>query len=127
MKLKQLTLKDVEISLEILDEDIPVRGSFESGDPDYAEADKQLENEIIERLNQGDLWAWCCVRVTATWGEFEGNDYLGGCSYRDEKEFRAEGGYFEDMCREALADLNAKIERTAKRIAPLCDSTGSIY
>jgi hypothetical protein len=84
-------------------EEIPVRGNaLASGDD---AADMECENEILSRLAAGEEWAWCMVtvRVTLPCGRFA-EDYLGCCSYEDERDFRA-GGCFEDMvsnCMEAL-------------------------
>jgi hypothetical protein len=41
--------------------------------------------------------------------EFLGDDYLGCCSYESEEDFRAPGGYFDDMKRAALDELNEKV------------------
>lgn len=107
---------DVTFSIECEEEDIPVKGNaLASGDDDV---DHAYENEILRRLDRGDLWAWCCVKVTARWGDFEASDYLGCCSFEDEKDFKAYG-YYETMCHEALTSLRAEIERAAEGIAPL--------
>ena len=114
---KQLTEEDVIFTLECLEEHTPVRGNaMASGDN---EADRACENEILERLDRGDIWAWCTVKVTARYGSLVGVDYLGCCSYRDERDFREpSGGYFDDMRREALRDLQSQIDT----LAPLvCD------
>jgi hypothetical protein len=118
--MRLLTAEDVTFEIEIEDEGFTPRGQFASGD----EADRQLENEIIKRLDRGDLWAWCCVRVIARWNGFEGDVYLGGCSYADEDDFKADGGYYPQLCDEALENLNAEIKRTCERIAPLCNARG---
>ncbi|GAG86978.1 unnamed protein product, partial [marine sediment metagenome] len=95
MSAKELTAADVAFVLTIEPEDIPVRGNaMASGDE---EVDRRVEDGIIERLDQGDLWAWCSVKVTATLlddTDLEGADYLGGCSYRDEEDFCQDGGYY---------------------------------
>src|SRR5690606_25924516 len=84
----------VTYSIEIGKELTPVRGNlYESGD---ADALRRAENEVLERLEAGDLWAWCTVRVVARLGDLEGSDFLGCCSYKDEADFMA-SGYFEDM------------------------------
>lgn len=109
---------EVTFTLTAEDEDIPVRGNaMASGDPDL---DKRVEDGIIERLDGGDIWAWCYVRVTArltlpdgSW--FEGTDGLGGCSYHDQSDFMESGGYYDDMKTRALEDLQEKIETAVKR------------
>jgi hypothetical protein len=73
------------------------------------ETDKAVETEIERRLDQGDLWAWADVKVTAECEGFQGCDYLGGCNYKDEAEFKF-GGYYEDMKKAALDDLKARLK-----------------
>jgi hypothetical protein len=85
---------------------IPVRGNaMSSGDDAF---DKQVEDGILERLDNGDEWAWACVRVRAEYRGLHGDAYLGCCSYADEAEFRA-GGYYEDMADTALDSLVAQV------------------
>jgi hypothetical protein len=118
--MRTLTESDVEFELRCEPEDIPVRGNaMASGDD---EADRELEDEILARLDRGDDWAWCTVIVRARWiapdGEvFYGEDVLGCCSYADEAEFKAPGGYFDDMRRTALAELNEQRKARALREA----------
>jgi len=106
-----------EFKLECLPEDIPVRGNFASGDD---AADKALEDEILERLERGDDWAWCCVKVTcaiARNGErFEGEPvFLGGCSYRDEKDFVENSMYYDEMKKEAEGYAMREVEDAVER------------
>ena len=105
---------EITYTLDIEPEGSLIRGSFDSGD---AEADEQLAQELEERLNRGDLWAWCTVRVTARCVyqgvTFEGHDYLGGCSYAGEQDFKHPEGYYPGMCNEARADLIRQIAEAA--------------
>lgn len=106
-----------EFKLECLPEDIYVRGNFASGDD---AADKALEDEILERLKNGDDWAWCMVKVTcviALNGErFEGEPvYLGGCCYRDEKDFVENSMYYDDMKKEAEENAMREVEDAVER------------
>ena len=106
---------NIEYTLTIEDECIPVRGNAQaSGD---AADDREVEDSIIRRLERDDLWAWCTVVVKAT---IEGCDEvglasLGGCSYENEADFKTEGGYYEDMCHEALEDLIRNIKAAAQK------------
>lgn len=98
-------------TIRIHPEDMPVRGNaIASGDDDF---DKKVEDELIERLDNGDLWAWCCVEVVAEYGGFTGSAYLGGCSYKDEQDFAA-GGYNEDMKDEAREALEDELRKAAE-------------
>jgi hypothetical protein len=120
--LRRLTAADVTFHVVTEDEERPPRAGedFDSGN---AEADKALERELCDRLDNGDVWAWAYVTVVARWrspeGAIEGEDSLGCCSYANEADFRQPGGYFDDMCERALDDLNARLRRQALQIAPL--------
>lgn len=74
--------------------------------------------EIQNRLRKGDLWAWCCVKVTAWYAGIEGADFLGGCSYEDETDFK-QGGYWEDMRIEALGELHVELMEIDKALERL--------
>ena len=114
---------DIDIRAEF--DDIPVRGNaLASGDD--AE-DRAAEDEIIARLEAGDVWAWARVRVTVTHPDMpglDGWDSLGACSYRDEADFIA-GGYYDDMVREALRNLIESSERV-RRCSDLIDAANEL-
>lgn len=96
-------------------EEIPVRGNaLASGD----DAEDRAEEDRIIAEAEWNAWAWCTVKVTASYAGLEGTAYLGACSYRDEKDFRA-GGYLEGMTDEALEDLACKIESARVAIEAL--------
>jgi hypothetical protein len=112
---RELTEADVEFSLTCEPEDVPLEGNvLASGDD---EEDRKAEQWVRDQLDSGNEWAWCTVKVTATWGDFEGVDYLGCCSYRSEAEFKTPDGYWPDMRRAALADLNAQVKAAAQRLS----------
>ena len=113
---RPLTRADVTIEVGHEPEDLPVRGNvLASGDET---ADKLAEEETLARINEGDEWAWCMVRVTVSWGDFNHTSVLGGCSYLNEKEFRA-CPYFDDLVDEDLHELNAMIARQFDEIRSL--------
>jgi hypothetical protein len=89
--------------IECEQDESPVKGNFASGDDEQDRAD---EETILSRLDRGDIWAWCCVRVKAIAddGSEAYSSWLGGCCYADETDFRA-GPYFEDLCVEASDEL----------------------
>lgn len=113
--LRDLREDEVEFEIELLEEDVPVRGNFASDEP---EEDRKMEDEILRRLEAGDQWAWCCVKVVARWNGFEAFDILGCCSYESEKDFKRDG-YWEDMKAEALRELNEEVRAAFDRIDPL--------
>lgn len=86
-----------------------------SGD---ADCDRHVEGVIFERLAEDNGWAWCIIRVTATYDDVDcvvGTNRLGKCSYADEEEFRAPGGYFDDMKTAAREDLYTQLESILAR------------
>ena len=114
--LRKLKENEVDFELIVHNEDIDVRGNAIASDDD--EFDKQIEDEIIDRLNRGDIWAWCCVEVKATFGRFSSSDYLGCCCYEDEDDFIS-GGYYEDMKSQALDELNNELQATYHELKAL--------
>src|SRR3972149_4055343 len=99
---------EVKYAVEIAPEDIPPEGNaIASGD---AAVGAEYIANIRRRLENGDLWAWCCVKVSARWGGFEGVDYLGACCYEDEASFMQDGGYYQDMKERALEDLESQLQ-----------------
>lgn len=111
--LKKLA-KLATITLRAEVDDIPVRGNAMASGDDAA--DQAVENEILARLDNGDVWAWAHVTVTATFGgSRQGRANLGACSYESEADFRRDP-YFTDMVREALEELASNLESTGKAI-----------
>lgn len=113
--LRDLREDEVEFEIELLEEDVPVRGHFASDEP---EEDRKTEDEILRRLDAGDQWAWCCVKVVARWNGFETFDTLGCCSYESEQDFKRDG-YWEDMKAEVFRELNEEVKAAFDRIEPL--------
>lgn len=106
--------KDVTYTLEADYEDIPVKGNamVSGNDAD----DKKVEDAIIKRLENGDVWAWAYVKVTATWNGLIGVDGLGCCSYADASEFKKPGGHYNDMKARALEDLKLNIKTLQSKV-----------
>ena len=116
MRIRKLTESEVEFTLSAEVDECEVRGNaLASGDDAQ---DKECEDAIIERLNNGDVWAWSSVKVSAKWKGFEGVDYLGCCSYEDEEQFKQDG-YYEDMKAQALEDLNRQVKESTEAIEEL--------
>lgn len=110
--MRKIQESEVTFTLEALPENDDPAGHFASDD---SEADKAMVDEINRRARCGDEWAWFCAKVTATLklpdgSEIEGSDYLGGCSYASEEDFKQPGGYYDDMKAMALADVQRQIE-----------------
>jgi hypothetical protein len=94
MTLLDTIRQQADITITIHPEDTHPRDSFE---------DAQDISSILESLEH-NLWAWCVVQVTARWKGLTATDYLGGCSYENEREFRR-CGYYSDMKHNCIADL----------------------
>lgn len=97
--MKKLTLKDVEIEVITEKNDFSFRGEY----------DKEVEKGIARMVGNYGLWGWCSVEVKVSYKMLSESDYLGGCSYKSEKDFRANSGYYEDMVSECLERLNAQL------------------
>jgi hypothetical protein len=96
------------IKFEAEEESIEVRGNCLASGSD--EEDKKEEDAILKRLAQNDIAAWFCAKVTATYDNFHGTDYLGACSYNSLEEFTEEkNGYYADMIARAIDDLATQI------------------
>ncbi len=101
-------MKTIEYNVELLPEDSAIRGNaMASDDADY---DKEVEDELIKRLESGDEFAWCLVKVTATIEgiSLEGTDYLGCVSVKNSEEL--ESLYIKDMQDNAKDDLLEQIK-----------------
>jgi len=70
----------------------------------FSEIGKECLDKLIARLENGDIWAFCTVEVIAEFEGCKGSDFLGGCSYLDENDFKT-GGYWEDMQKESFREL----------------------
>ena len=114
MTIQPLRREEVIITVAAEPELVPVEGNAScSGNEDF---DREVEHNVLSRLQQGDVWAWASVLVIVSWNGFEGRSSLGCCSYADENDFRQSFGYFEDMVAEALAELNKRVLDAYERI-----------
>jgi hypothetical protein len=120
---KGLRADEVTFTLTAEYEDIPVRGNALACGDDAE--DKACEDEIIARLDRGDVWAWAYVTVTARWRDWKGSATLGACSCTDEDDFRTPGGYYDDMCAEALAELNVRVQTAFEALADRAEAVPS--
>lgn len=103
-------VKTIVIEVECEDEDQGWEGNcLASGDD---KVDRQQEKWIEHQLENGNPWAWCNIKVTATMDDATGRDTLGGCSYLSGADFCRPGGYFDDMVESAVSQM---MERWSKR------------
>jgi hypothetical protein len=127
IQVRKLTAEEVIFTVQCEPEDIPLEGNVMCSD-DKA-FDRQCEDNIRRQLNDGNEWAWCIIKVSATYiapndQSFVGKDYLGGCSYESKEDFMVgNSDYFNDMKDNALEDLNTSIANLAEAFTPLtCES-----
>jgi hypothetical protein len=95
--------REYDITLEAIPETVRVRGNaMASGDDEF---DRQIEDEIVSRLESGDIWAWFTAKVTVrdSCGR-EASDYLGCCCYEDARDFKR-GGYYLDMIKACVDEI----------------------
>jgi len=80
--------------------------------PEDESPNAQLEGDALRwvenQLDNGNPWAWCDVEIRAEYIGIQGHAYLGACAYESEDAFKA-GGYFEQLCTEALDDLATRL------------------
>lgn len=123
MMIRQLTVAEVEFSLDVIEEDIEIKGNvLASGNE---KDDREAEEWVRSQLRAGNYWAWCAVKVTARWKNFYGCDVLGCCSY-EMKEMREWHGletpadfietYGREMEKEALNSLNQHVYQAFEAI-----------
>lgn len=112
--MRPLTESDVIFNVLAEPCDIPIRGNaLASGDN---ETDRAHEDAIMAELQDGNVWAWTTVRVTAIvpdiregdYDDIVGETFLGGCNYANAEEFM-QSDYFAEMKAEALRDLNEQL------------------
>jgi hypothetical protein len=85
----------------------PIRGNaIDSGDEEY---DREVEDQLIDEVNSGNVWAWFSAEIKASYNGVSCSDYLGCCSYEDEQDFRASDCY-QDMVAQATDELREKLK-----------------
>ena len=67
----------------------------------------------VEANKKEGPWGWCSIKVTASYKGFEGEDYLGYCSYLSEGDFKRNSGQWEQMKENAYNDLIAQLKELA--------------
>ena len=88
-----------------------IAGSFASGDD---KADRKQVKKIQNRLDAGDEWAWFgCSVIAKCDGYEECSDWLGGCSYASEEDFKA-SDYYKEMCDQARDRLLSNLKEAAE-------------
>ena len=99
----------VEYNYSLAEDQTPVVGNA-SATEDEAH-DKEVEDEIIARLERGDAWAWATITVTAFVpnSDMYARDSLGCCSYYGYRDFE-DGDCYKDMKETAFQQLIEKLQ-----------------
>lgn len=97
---------DVDISITSEDSNPPPSNiEFDS------EEDKdKFVKEVYRRLEEGDLWAWCFVKVEVKYMGFIGSTTLSEVSAANLEDFKENSGYYGDLLNEARTDCLKNIQ-----------------
>lgn len=97
----KLGVVDVTIRIECYEETAPIEGNACA----CGECTPDCDTYAREYADRFWPWGWCAVRVVAGVGGYEGDDWLGGCTYESGRAFMATSGYYDDMRDEAIKRL----------------------
>lgn len=101
---------DIDISISA--EDTDPTGCFEF---DSEKEKEKFITELYRRLeHEGDLWAWCSVKVEIAFMGFTGASVL-GCINADSLESFMGDGSFDDALIEARTDCLRNVEFAVER------------
>lgn len=103
----------VKITLRAETEDISVQHAAKDCAPGFIEAVRAMQKKSRR-------WGWCTAVVTAklkNGPDVEGNSYLGCCSYASREDFMQEGGYYQDMVKDAIRDLEQSLRHHYESVA----------
>ena len=111
---KKKVVSPVEYEITIEPEEMDYHGNCSAIDE---ETDRENEQWVTDQLNSGNECAWCWVGVRATFGEYHGDDSLGGISCKNHEDLEAliKG---HGMYENALANLKERLTYVAERAVP---------
>lgn len=110
--MKQLTLKDVTITIDATQEDIPIRGNFfATGDE---KRDKRAEDRVIKAL-ESTVWAWCKATVTVSYMGLQSSENCSCCNYKSQDDF-LRGDTYKDMVKDCLRKLQLKVNNLVSSV-----------
>ena len=91
--------------------DIVFSVTHEDCAPDWDFDTEEDKQDLLRRINNGDL-VWFVARVQAFKNGIElGTDYLGGCCYNSYMQFVEENGYYADMVESAISEARETIAK----------------
>lgn len=83
---------------------------LEFGPDEHADLSWDDDGEVTRQLERGHLFLFTARTYVKFDGVTVGEDYLGGCIYKDEREFMRDG-YFRDMVRVAVSEARRELAR----------------
>ena len=114
LKLKQLTINDIEWTVTPTKEFITPEESMKGATPEEVAS-------FVETIKQAKkycpTWGWCTIEVA---GSLKGNPVfnahttLAACSYEGKKDFIENSGYYADMQKEVLSMIQELMENVAQ-------------
>jgi hypothetical protein len=128
--LRQIAHEEVVFTATIEPEETPVRDKYIQEE----DLDRTTEGEILERLDRGELKAWCTIIVTASWKARSGHVHTGsgsvGCVVLDAEYTARSCINSYGLEQVALENLNKKLAALVSRyqqllaeLAPACPDT----
>ena len=112
LKAKKLTLADFEFNAYAEKEELTPAQSMKGCNTE--EVKNFCESVESVKKKASGRWGWCSVKVTGVLIDdhsFNGVEYLGCCSYQTKECFTTEGDYYEDMCKQIVADVQKQLDR----------------
>jgi hypothetical protein len=107
----------LRIVIDAEDEDVSPEESYLMPGVKELDADGERFVAAVEEMrDEHGEWGWCQVTVTVSLGPLEGYAYMGGCSYESSTDFEQNSGYFDQMVNEAIAELQANVDRVYQLI-----------
>jgi len=101
--MKTLSIQDVQIEIIVEDE------TFSAHEQLGECMSKEEIDSLLDEARNVNVWKWCMVEVKGTYKGLTASEYLGGCSYESEEDFKNDSGYYEDMVNAVISDLNKQI------------------
>ena len=111
----QITQDQVRIHVSC---DTEEPGSLDRAIKDYGPA---FGSAVREMRKENRRWGWCQVTVMVKLLKgpvhLRGYAYLGECSYKSRQDFIDNSGYYEDMVKDAIADLQREYNAHCRDLA----------
>jgi hypothetical protein len=91
--------------------DIVFSVTYEDSQPDWDFETEEDKQDLLRRIENGDL-VWFIARVQAYKnGVLLGTDYLGGCCYDSYMQFVKDSDYYADMVENAVSNARQTIAK----------------